>query len=106
MRTATNPNPSRKTHIISCCCKNGGDGFAVARHLASQGLKVRVTLVGRPNDVKDEAAKQQLNTIIQMNDSIQFESLFDSSQLRPVEADVILDAILGYGVQGDLRNHS
>src|SRR5947209_10216029 len=100
-RTATKPNP--RIHIISGPGKNGGDGFAVARHLASQGLKVRVTLVGRPNDVKDEAAKQQLNTIIQMNDSIQFESLSDSSQLRPVEADIILDAILGYGVQGDLR---
>src|SRR5438445_9118009 len=100
-RTATKPNP--KIHLICGPGKNGGDGFAVARHLASQGLKVRVTLVGRPNDVKDEAAKEQLNTIIQMNDSIQFESLFDSSQLRPVEADVILDAILGYGVQGDLR---
>src|SRR6266487_2894889 len=100
-RTATKPNP--KIHIISGPGKNGGDGFAVARHLASQGLKVRGTLVGRPNDVKDEAAKQQLNTIIQMNDSIQFESLSDSSQLRPVEADIILDAILGYGVQGDLR---
>src|SRR5205809_123537 len=100
-RTATKPNP--KIRIISGPGENGGDGFAVARHLASQRLKVRVTLVGRPNDVKDEAAKQQLNTIIQMNDSIQFESLSDSSQLRPVEADIILDAILGYGVQGDLR---
>src|SRR5437588_5545754 len=97
-RTATKPNP--RIHIISGPGKNGGDGFAVARHLASQGLKVRVTLVGRPNDVKDEAAKQQLNTIIQMNDSIQFESLSDSSQLRPVQADNILDAILGYGSEG------
>src|SRR5436309_921083 len=100
-RTATRPNP--RIHVISGPGKNGGDGFAVARHLASQGLKVRVTLVGRPNDVKDEAAKQQLDTIVQMNDSIQFESLTDSSQLRPVEADIILDAILGYGVKGDLR---
>src|SRR5437867_4956262 len=100
-RTATKPNP--KIHIISGPGKNGGDGFAVARHLASQGLKGRATLVGRPNEVKDEAAKHQLDTIVQMNDSIQFESLTDSSQLRPVEADIILDAILGYGVKGDLR---
>jgi NAD(P)H-hydrate epimerase len=100
-RTATKPNP--RVHVIAGPGKNGGDGFAVARHLASQGFKVRVTLVGRPNDVKDEAAKHQLNTILQMNDSIQFESLADSSQLRPVEADIILDAILGYGVKGDLR---
>src|SRR5437016_11815484 len=81
-RTAAKPNP--RIHIISGPGKNGGDGFAVARHLASQGLKVRVTLVCRPNDVKDEAAKQQLNTIIKMNDSIQFENLSDTSKLRPV----------------------
>jgi ADP-dependent NAD(P)H-hydrate dehydratase / NAD(P)H-hydrate epimerase len=100
-RTAGKPNP--RIHVISGPGKNGGDGFAAARHLASQGFKVRVTLVGRPNDVKDEAAKSQLNTILQMNDSVQFESLTDSSQLRPVEADFILDAILGYGVKGELR---
>lgn len=100
-RAGSKPNP--RIHVISGPGKNGGDGFAVARHLASQGLKVRVTLVGRPNDVKDEAARQQLNTILRMNDSIQFESLTDSSQLRPIEADFILDAILGYGVKGDLR---
>ena len=102
-RIAARPIPNPRIHVLSGPGKNGGDGFAVARHLASQGLKVRVTLVGRPNDVKDEAVKQQLNTILQMNDSIQFENLTDSSQLRPVEADIILDAILGYGVQGDLR---
>src|SRR5256712_4968924 len=70
-RTAAKPNP--KIHIISGPGKNGGHAFAVAPHRASQGLKVRGTLVGRPNDVKDEAAKQQLNTILQINDSIQFE---------------------------------
>jgi len=100
-RTATKPNP--RVHVISGPGKNGGDGLAAARHLASQGIKVRVTLVGRLNDVKDEAAKHQLNTILQMNDSIQFENPTDSSQLRPVEADIILDAILGYGVKGELR---
>jgi ADP-dependent NAD(P)H-hydrate dehydratase / NAD(P)H-hydrate epimerase len=100
-RTATKPNP--RIHVISGPGKNGGDGFAAARHLASLGLKLRVTLVGRPSDVKDEAAKHQLNAILQMNDSIQFESLTDSSQLRPVEADIILDALLGWGIQGDLH---
>src|SRR2546425_5267047 len=68
-RTATKPNP--KIHVISGPGKNGGDGFAITRHLASQGFKVRVTLVGRPDDVKDEANKQQLNTILQMNDRLQ-----------------------------------
>ena len=92
-----------RIHVIAGPGKNGGDGFAIARHLASQGYKVKVTLVARTSDVHDESAKQQLDTIVQMTDSIQFESLPDSSQLRPVEADIILDAILGYGVRGELR---
>jgi ADP-dependent NAD(P)H-hydrate dehydratase / NAD(P)H-hydrate epimerase len=98
-RTKTNP----RIQIICGPGKNGGDGLAVARHLASQGFRVRVTLVGRPSDVHDESAKQQLTSVVQMRDSIQFESLADSSQLRPFDADFILDAVLGTGVKDDLR---
>ncbi|OLC63770.1 hypothetical protein AUH73_01395, partial [archaeon 13_1_40CM_4_53_4] len=98
-RGKTNP----RIHIIAGPGKNGGDGFATARHLASQGYKVRVTLVSRTSDVHDEAARHQLDAILQMTDSIQFESLPDSSQLRPIEADIILDAVLGYGIKGELR---
>ena len=92
-----------KIHIIAGPGKNGGDGFATARHLASQGFKVRITLVGRIDDVKDPAAKHQLDAVLQMTDSIEFESLTDSSQLRPVEAGIILDALLGTGIRGDLH---
>jgi ADP-dependent NAD(P)H-hydrate dehydratase / NAD(P)H-hydrate epimerase len=99
LRNKTNP----RIHVMAGPGKNGGDGFATARHLASQGYKVKVTLVARPSDVHDPAARQQLDAILRMTDSIQFESLPDSSQLRPVEADIILDAILGYGVKGELR---
>ncbi len=100
-RIRDRPNP--RIHVIAGPGKNGGDGFTTARHLASQGYKVKVTLVGKTSDVHDEAAKHQLDTIVRMTDSIQFESLPDSSQLRPVEADIILDAVLGYGVKGELR---
>lgn len=89
--------------IIAGPGRNGGDGFATARHLASQGYKVKVTLVGKISDIRDGSTKQQLDAILQMTDTIQFESLPDSSQLRPVEADIIIDAVLGYGVKGELR---
>jgi len=92
-----------KIHVVAGPGKNGGDGFAAARHLASQGFRVRVTLVGRTTDVHDAAAKQQLDAILEMTDSTQFETLPDSSQLRPIEADLILDAVLGIGIKGDLR---
>lgn len=100
-RVRNKANP--RMHVVAGPGKNGGDGFAVARHLASRGFRVRVTLVARTSDVSDEASKQQLDAVLHMTDSVQFESLPDSSQLRPVEADIIIDAILGYGVKGDLR---
>jgi ADP-dependent NAD(P)H-hydrate dehydratase / NAD(P)H-hydrate epimerase len=95
--------PNLRVHVIAGPGKNGGDGFAVARHLASQGIKVKITLVAKTSDVRDMAARQQLGAVQRMTDSIQFESLPDSSQLRPVEADIIMDAVLGYGVKGELR---
>ena len=100
-RFRNGPNP--RIQLIAGPGKNGGDGLAVARHLASQGFRVRATLVGRTSDVHDESAKQQLNAVLQMSDSIQFESLPDSSQLRPFDTDIILDAILGTGVRDELR---
>ncbi len=99
LRNKNNP----RIHVFAGPGKNGGDGFTAARHLASQSYKVRVTLVARTSDVRDAASRRQLDAILRMTDSIQFESLPDSSQLRPVEADIILDAILGYGVKGELR---
>ena len=92
-----------KIHVIAGPGKNGGDGFAAARHLASRGYKVRVTLIGRLNDVREPSAKQELTPLLEMENSIEFESLPDSSQLRPLQTDVILDAILGTGVNGDLQ---
>jgi ADP-dependent NAD(P)H-hydrate dehydratase / NAD(P)H-hydrate epimerase len=95
--------PNSRIDVVSGTGKNGGDGLAVARHLASQGFRVRVTLVGRPKDVEDAAAKEQLDSILQMKDSVEFQSVPDSSQLKPFESDFIIDALLGTGVKGDLR---
>jgi ADP-dependent NAD(P)H-hydrate dehydratase / NAD(P)H-hydrate epimerase len=66
-------------------------------------FRVHVTMVGKPRDVEDPSAKQQLKAVQLMTDSIQFSSLQDSSQLKPVESDFLVDALLGTGVKGDLR---
>ncbi len=92
-----------RIHIVAGTGKNGGDGLCVARHIASLGRPVTVTLVGKPSEVTDYAAKHQLNSILQMTDSVEFETIHDSSQLKPSQADVIVDALLGTGVRGDLR---
>ncbi len=92
-----------KVHVFSGPGKNGGDGFSIARHLACLGLRVKVTLIGRTTEVSDYAAKHQLAAILRMKESVEFETVHDSSQIRAVEADVIVDALLGTGVKGPLR---
>ncbi len=100
-RARSKSNP--RVDVVAGTGKNGGDGLAVARHIASMGFRVRVILVGRPKDVEDPAAKQQLASILQMKDSVEFQTIQDSSQLKPLETDYIIDALLGTGVMGELR---
>jgi NAD(P)H-hydrate epimerase len=38
-----------------------------------------------------------------MSESVEFQSCHDSSQLKPFQSDIILDALLGTGVKGNLR---
>ncbi len=92
-----------RVEVVSGPGKNGGDGLAAARHLSAMGFRVHVTLVCRPRDVEDASAKQQLLAVQQMTGSIELSFLSDSSQLKPVESEFILDALLGTGVKGDLR---
>ena len=100
-RARTRPN--LRIHVFAGPGKNGGDSLSAARHLASQGFHVKVTLVGKTRDVTDLAAQQQLSSILQMKDSVEFETVQDSSQLKPVQSDFIIDGLLGTGVKGDLR---
>src|SRR5215831_5733363 len=89
--------------VISGPGRNGGDGFATARHLANFGFQVRVLLVGREEDIHDSSTRQQYSAIRSMTDTVQFESVTDSAMLRPIKAGVIVDALLGTGVKGELR---
>ncbi len=92
-----------KVIIISGPGRNGGDGFAVARHLANIGFQVRVILIGQEEEIHDSSTRQQYSGLRSMSDTVQFESVTDSAMLRPVKAGVIVDAILGTGVKGELR---
>jgi len=85
---------------------NGGDGFVAARYLLNKGFEVDIYLIGHSSRIKSiEAMKnwevlQKIN--IEMN-SIKIYQIEDSSQLQPVNSDIIIDAILGTGTKGGLR---
>lgn len=93
--------------IVICCGKgnNAGDGFVMARHLENAGLDVCVLLATPANQFTGDAAAnyQILNragvSIIDPPDT-GLESLW---QQKLATADWIVDALLGTGTQGAVR---
>ncbi|MFX1237869.1 MAG: NAD(P)H-hydrate dehydratase [Promethearchaeota archaeon] len=103
------------SHKIAIFCgtgNNGGDGFVVARHLASFGVKSLLILIGSPEKIRTPEAR--------LNWKIASESLFysvstsivkDSSDLGEIIAKIqednafklVLDGLLGTGVKGKIR---
>lgn len=83
---------------------NGGDGFAVARHLHNMGASVSVYLVCG-NDFKGDAAVN-FNIIRKMN--IEIETLTDTDNLKYIirAADIVIDAVYGTGIHGTVSGIS
>jgi NAD(P)H-hydrate epimerase len=92
--------------IVSGKGNNGGDGFALARHLLINGYKVIVIALADDKELKGDALvnfRALRNLIKYYPDSklIKYKRLNDLSILK--NADVIVDSILGTGSKGELR---
>ncbi len=83
--------------------RNGGDGMVVARHLASMDYEVIFNLVGKETEIKDDSVMTNWASLKSMSWSIKTNIFSDSSLLKPMRADVIVDALLGTGARGALR---
>ncbi len=77
---------------------NGGDGFVAARYLA-RDAKVTVLLARPPDQITTEEARRNYERI---RDLRPLEGL-DRSEDAMKDTDVIVDALLGIGVEGTLR---
>lgn len=93
--------------IVAVCGtgNNGGDGFVASRHLAGYGAKITIILLGSPADLRSEEARLNWG-IIEKMDSIEIifgKELNDEVKKRIAKADIILDAIFGTGIKGDIR---
>lgn len=85
---------------------NGGDGFVAARHLLNNGYNVELFFIGRPDRIKSHETLQNWTAIQNINfglNSLKVKTIEDSSSLKKVTAPVIVDALLGTGVKGKLR---
>lgn len=83
--------------------RNGGDGTVAARHLAARGFKVTYKLVGDENAISDPTALQNWKALKAMSSSIKIEKYRDSTGLSESDSDILVDALLGTGVKGKLR---
>ncbi|MCL2677761.1 MAG: NAD(P)H-hydrate dehydratase [Clostridiales bacterium] len=84
---------------------NGGDGFAIARHLFNRGAEVRVFLLAEEEGLKDDALT---NYRIICNLGLTPQVIRDAQQINLLRlaiysADVVIDAIIGAGLSGSLN---
>ena len=79
---------------------NGGDGLVMARHLAGYGAKVTVMLLGTPDKIKTEESNWNWSILKKMP-SVKLMS--DSSIDFDFKPDILVDAILGTGITGEIR---
>jgi len=84
---------------------NGGDGFVIARYLASSRIEVAVYLLSEKHHVRGDAAAN-LKLLEQMGVSIHEipdMAAFESHQERMRQYDLWVDAMLGTGLKSDVR---
>ncbi|ELZ21103.1 sugar kinase [Halosimplex carlsbadense 2-9-1] len=77
---------------------NGGGGLCAARHLANRELDVSVVLDRSPDGL-DGAARTQYETLATMG--VRVDTGVDALVDR--EAETVVDALVGYGLDGPLR---
>jgi len=85
----------RKIVVLCGAGNNGGGGMVAARHLHNRGADVSVMFVGDTARLKEILAHQWR--------ILQTMSLTMEHDPDLAEADVILDALVGYGLTGDPR---
>jgi len=85
----------REIVVLCGAGNNGGGGMVAARHLRNRGADVRVKFVGAPERLKDIPAHQWR--------ILQTMGLAKNDDPDLARADLIVDALIGYGLTGDPR---
>jgi len=92
----------KKTAFFCGMGNNGGDGFVAVRHMLAQGIKPDIYLAGSISDVSGEA-RTNLNILLKLKQKITQVSDRDVSRLKMDPYGLIVDALLGVGLSGDVR---
>jgi len=80
---------------------NGGDGFVIGRHLSRMGAEVHFWLTGKKDALRGDAA---VNLQIADRMGLPIEELEDWDPETGLDAfDLLIDALLGTGLKGEVR---
>lgn len=91
-----------RPHTITVICgkgNNGGDGFVIARKLHEAGRKVQVLLLADAKDLQGDAAEMYKRMPVQALIVSSAEELQGAAAQVALNADVLVDAMLGTGVR-------
>jgi NAD(P)H-hydrate epimerase len=91
--------PGDRVVVVAGRGNNGGDGFVAARFLDDR--EVSVLLLGRVETIATDIARENWEALVRAGYDLQ--EVRDATALPAMDADVIVDAMLGTGVTGDLR---
>lgn len=95
---------SKKNVVVICGKgKNGGDGFVVARYLLNWGVDVRVFLLGDISALAEETLAN-FNILKKFGQRIEEVKTLDEIKDALNSADLVIDAILGIGVKGEVKS--
>jgi hydroxyethylthiazole kinase-like uncharacterized protein yjeF len=83
--------------------RNGGDGMVAARHLAGRGFDVFFKLVGSDDAISDSTTLHNWLALKTMSATVKIDYYRDSSTLSESNSEIVIDALLGTGVKGKLR---
>lgn len=112
--------PLKEKKIVVLCGKgnNGGDGFAIARHLETACRNVTIIMAASPKELKGDALlNYQMLTastdpqghvegppeIIELEDELNARDAIQHLP-RQIDTDIYIDALLGTGSYGEIRD--